>query len=185
VAKDEWHPGELYPRVGFIVTNLARSAEGVVAFYNHRGTCEQYIEEGQGRGQVDPPVMPILRRQRGAPSAPCSRLQPRQLRPVSRQMFQDILLLIARLRAPPLRHDRAIASDATNDGTGVPRCRRSNTFRRVAAVNWQLRPPDAHAARDLPLLKTPERAILASQLPGGGVKTLRGWSEPFRWPKVQ
>jgi hypothetical protein len=33
VAKVEWHPGELYPRVGFIVTNLARSAEGIVAFY--------------------------------------------------------------------------------------------------------------------------------------------------------
>src|SRR5215211_4243366 len=32
VAKVEWHPGELYPRVGFIVTNLPRSAEGVVAF---------------------------------------------------------------------------------------------------------------------------------------------------------
>ena len=27
VAKVEWHPGELYPRVGFIVTILARSAE--------------------------------------------------------------------------------------------------------------------------------------------------------------
>ena len=26
VAKVEWHPGELYPRVGFIVTNLARPA---------------------------------------------------------------------------------------------------------------------------------------------------------------
>jgi hypothetical protein len=47
VAKVEWHPGELYPRVGFIVTNLPRSAEGVVAFYNHRGTCEQYIKEGK------------------------------------------------------------------------------------------------------------------------------------------
>jgi hypothetical protein len=47
VAKIEWHPGELYPRVGFIVTNLARSAEGVVAFYNQRGTCEQYIKEGK------------------------------------------------------------------------------------------------------------------------------------------
>jgi hypothetical protein len=32
VAKVEWHPGELYPRVGFIVTNLARPAERVVAF---------------------------------------------------------------------------------------------------------------------------------------------------------
>ncbi len=47
VAKVEWHPGELYPRVAFIVTNLARSAEGVVAFYNKRGTCEQYIKEGK------------------------------------------------------------------------------------------------------------------------------------------
>jgi hypothetical protein len=26
VAKVEWHPGDLYPRVGFIVTNLARPA---------------------------------------------------------------------------------------------------------------------------------------------------------------
>src|SRR4051794_34187848 len=47
VAKVEWHPGELYPRVGFIVTNLAQSAEGIVAFYNRRGTCEQYIKEGK------------------------------------------------------------------------------------------------------------------------------------------
>ena len=47
VAKVEWHPGELYPRVGFIVTNLPRSAEGIVAFYNQRGTCEQYIKEGK------------------------------------------------------------------------------------------------------------------------------------------
>jgi Transposase DDE domain group 1/Dienelactone hydrolase family len=44
----EWHPSELCPRIGFIVTNLARLAERVVAFYNHRGTCEQYIKEGKG-----------------------------------------------------------------------------------------------------------------------------------------
>src|SRR5216683_1002027 len=48
VAKVEWHPGELCPRVGFIVTNLARPAERIVGFYNHRGTCEQYIKEGKG-----------------------------------------------------------------------------------------------------------------------------------------
>jgi hypothetical protein len=48
VAKVEWHPGELYPRVGFIVTNLARPAERIVAFYNQRGTCEQWIKEGKG-----------------------------------------------------------------------------------------------------------------------------------------
>ena len=53
VAKVEWHPGELYPRVGFIVTNLARPAERLVAFYNHRGRrsqlytmtrCRRYIQ---------------------------------------------------------------------------------------------------------------------------------------------
>src|ERR671933_2927040 len=48
VAKVEWHPGELHPRVGFIVTNLTRPAERVVAFYNRRGTAEQHIKEGKG-----------------------------------------------------------------------------------------------------------------------------------------
>jgi hypothetical protein len=48
VSKVEWHPGELYPRIGFIVTNMARRAENVVGFYNKRGTCEQYIKEGKG-----------------------------------------------------------------------------------------------------------------------------------------
>ena len=48
VAKVEWHPGELYPRVGFIVTNMSRPAERVVAFYNKRGTAEQWIKEGKG-----------------------------------------------------------------------------------------------------------------------------------------
>jgi hypothetical protein len=35
-------------RVGFVVTNLARPAERVVAFYNQRGTAEQWIKEGKG-----------------------------------------------------------------------------------------------------------------------------------------
>jgi hypothetical protein len=48
VAKVEWHPGELYPTVGFIVTNMTRPAERVVAFYNQRGTAEQWIKEGKG-----------------------------------------------------------------------------------------------------------------------------------------
>jgi hypothetical protein len=49
VAKVEWHPDELYPRVGFIVTNLAQPAERVVAFYNQRGTAEQWIKEERAR----------------------------------------------------------------------------------------------------------------------------------------
>jgi len=47
VAKIEWHKGELFPRVGFIVTNLRRSAHRVVKFYNGRGTAEQWIKEGK------------------------------------------------------------------------------------------------------------------------------------------
>jgi hypothetical protein len=47
VAKVEWHQGELYPRVGFIVTNLTRPNARVVKFYNGRGTAEQWIREGK------------------------------------------------------------------------------------------------------------------------------------------
>jgi hypothetical protein len=47
VAKVEWHLSELYPRVGFIVTNLSRPAERVVAFYNQRGTAEHHIKESK------------------------------------------------------------------------------------------------------------------------------------------
>jgi len=47
VAKVEWHPGELVPRVGFIITNLTSPAERVMAFYNQRGTAEQSIKEGK------------------------------------------------------------------------------------------------------------------------------------------
>jgi hypothetical protein len=143
VAKVEWHPGELYPRVGFIVTNLPRSAEGVVAFYNHRGTCEQYIKEGKNaikwtrlscrsfaanavRLQLhalaynlgnfmrtlampktaEPWSLTSLREKLikiGAKVVSHGRYVTFQLAEVAvpRQMFAEILSLIARLRAPP------------------------------------------------------------------------------------
>ncbi len=47
VAKVEFHPGELFPRVGFIVTNRSLPNERVLAFYNGRGTAEQHIKEGK------------------------------------------------------------------------------------------------------------------------------------------
>ena len=40
-------PANCTPRVGYIVTNLSRPAEWVVAFYNHRGTAEQFIKRGK------------------------------------------------------------------------------------------------------------------------------------------
>jgi Transposase DDE domain group 1 len=45
--KFEHHVGELFPRVGFIVTNLQLPNRAVVRFYNKRGTAEQWIKEGK------------------------------------------------------------------------------------------------------------------------------------------
>ena len=144
VAKVEWHPGELCPRVGFIVTNLTRPAERIVTFYNHRGTCEQYIKEGKGaikwtrlscrsfaanavRLQLhalaynlgnfmrtlampktaEPWSLTSLREKLikiGAKAVSHGRYVTFQMAEVAvpRQMFADILSLIARLRAPPV-----------------------------------------------------------------------------------
>ena len=143
MAKVEWHPGELYPRVGFIVTNLSRPAERIVAFYNQRGTCEQWIKEGKGaikwtrlscrsfaanavRLQLhaladnlgnfmrtlampkaaEPWSLTSLREKLikiGAKVTSHGRYVTFQLAEVavSRQRFQEILMLVARLRAPP------------------------------------------------------------------------------------
>jgi hypothetical protein len=134
---------ELYPRVGFIVTNLARPAERVVAFYNHRGIAERWIKEGKGaikwtrlscrtfaantvRLQLHvlaynlgnfmrtlglpkttkPWSLTSLREKLikiGAKVVGHGRYVTFQLAEVavSRQMFADVLSLIARLRTPP------------------------------------------------------------------------------------
>ena len=47
VAKVEWHQGEMFPRVDFIVTNLTLPADGVVHFYSGRGMAQQWINEGK------------------------------------------------------------------------------------------------------------------------------------------
>jgi len=47
IAKVEWHQGELFARVGFIVTNLRAKKRKVVLFYNKRGRAEQCIKEGK------------------------------------------------------------------------------------------------------------------------------------------
>ncbi len=47
VAKVEWHWDQLFPRVGFIVTNMTGWSRKVVTFYNGRGTAEQWIKEGK------------------------------------------------------------------------------------------------------------------------------------------
>jgi Transposase DDE domain group 1 len=143
VAEVEWHPGELYPRVGFIVINLARPAERVVAFYNQRGTAEQWIKEGKGaikwtrlscrtfaanavRLQLHALAynlgnfMRTLALPKAAEPWSLTSLREKLIKisakvvshgryvtfqmaevAVSRQMFAEILSLIARLRVPP------------------------------------------------------------------------------------
>jgi hypothetical protein len=39
--------GQLFPRVGFIVTTLTGTSRAVVGFYNQRGTAERWIKEGK------------------------------------------------------------------------------------------------------------------------------------------
>ena len=47
MTKVEWHPGELFPRVGFVITTLTVPDERVFEFYNRSCTAEQYIKEGK------------------------------------------------------------------------------------------------------------------------------------------
>jgi hypothetical protein len=79
VAKVEWHPGELYPRVGFLVTNLCRPPERVVAFYNQRGTAEQWIREGKNAIRWTRLSCRSMTANAVRPPASCSGLQPGQL----------------------------------------------------------------------------------------------------------
>ena len=54
VAKVEFHCGEFFPRLGFIVTSLAASSRAVVRFYNKRGTAEQWIKESKQAVAISP-----------------------------------------------------------------------------------------------------------------------------------
>jgi hypothetical protein len=47
VAKVEYHCGERFPPVGFILTNLETDSRAVVRFYHKRGTAEQRMKEGK------------------------------------------------------------------------------------------------------------------------------------------
>jgi hypothetical protein len=61
VAKVEWHAGELYPRVGFIVTNLSRPAERIVRIV--KLTCiEQNKPEAGTRSHCRDRIPPLVRR---------------------------------------------------------------------------------------------------------------------------
>ena len=170
----EWHAAELYPRVGFIVTNLARPAERVVGFYNQRGTAEQWIKEGKGaikwtrlscrtfaanavRLQLHALAynlgnfMRMLAMPKTAQPWSLTSLREKLIKigakvvnhgryvtfqmaevAVSRQMFADILSLIARLRAPP-------APAGATEGRSLPARSRARCFYGVACGKWVMK----------------------------------------------
>src|SRR5262249_42483516 len=71
-AKVEWHAGELFSRVGFVVTNLRRSPKRVVKFYNGRGTAELHRTDYVRKDNYDRGAGSPLRQRRGA-------VEPRQV----------------------------------------------------------------------------------------------------------
>jgi hypothetical protein len=75
VAKVEHHAGELFPRVGFIVTNLSLPGRAVVRFYDKRGTAEQWIK-GQAGSALDTVVVSPIPRQRSALAVERAGIQP-------------------------------------------------------------------------------------------------------------
>ena len=79
VTKVEWHRGELFPRVGFIVTNMTAGPEGMVRFYNGRGTAEQWIKEGKYALNWTRLVVPSVRCQPGASVSVHPGVQPWEL----------------------------------------------------------------------------------------------------------
>lgn len=47
VAEVEWYPGDLFPSVDLVVTNLPMQPEQVIRFYNQHSTAEQHIKDGK------------------------------------------------------------------------------------------------------------------------------------------
>ena len=78
VAKVEWHPGELYPRVGLIVTNMSPPGRARRCFLQQARNMRAMDQGRQGRDQMDAAVMSDVRGQRRSSSASCAGLQSRQ-----------------------------------------------------------------------------------------------------------
>ena len=79
VAKVEWRPSELFPRVGFIVTNLSRSGRAGDIVLQSAGQSGAMHQGRQERDQMDAAVGSQVPRQRRPAAASRPGLQSRQL----------------------------------------------------------------------------------------------------------
>ena len=75
VAKVEHHVGELFPRVGFIVTNLPLPNRAVVRFYNKRGNRRAMDQGRQAGGALDTTVVPPVPSERSPVAVERARVQ--------------------------------------------------------------------------------------------------------------
>ena len=125
VAKVEWHQGELFPRLGFIVTNLSYPPKGIVRFYNspllqwpwHGGAMDK---GGEVRRELDQAVVPQVHGQSGEAGAVHPGLQPGQLREKAGLAGGDEAL-VADQSSDQADQDRW-AAGTTRSQTGVPAC---------------------------------------------------------------
>ena len=120
VAKVEHHQGELFPRVGFIVTSMSLPSRSVVRFYNKRGTAEQWIKEGKTGHALDKAVVPSVPGERGTATTERAGLQPGQLVAAARTAEQDQELVADEL-ATQVDEDPAVGWSSTRGITGCCR----------------------------------------------------------------
>ena len=143
IAKVEWHPGELFPRVGFIVTNMSRPAERVVDFYNGRGTAEQWIKEGKDAIRWTRLSCRAFTAQRCAPPAPRARLQSRQFPAHVGHARADQALVADEPEGEAVKIGARMVPMAATSSSSWPRWRSPDPVRRDPAAD---RPAAAKAA---------------------------------------
>ena len=115
IAKIEWHPGELFPRVGFIVTNLPmRAGLGGTVLQSARHRRAAY-QGRQVRLPLDPAVVQAVPRQRGTAATARAGLQPRTFlrcidlpEAMADWSLTSLQLKLIKIGARVVRHARAI-----------------------------------------------------------------------------
>ena len=150
IAKVEWHPGELYPRVGFIVTNLSRPVDRVVA--SPPTTSAAHANNGSKREKarsVDAAIVPDVRCQRGSPSTSCAVLQSRQFpahagrrpEPIKDWSLTSLKEKLIKIGAKVVSHGRFVAFQMAE--VAIPRQEFQEILRLIAELRPQ--PPPAPA----------------------------------------
>ena len=84
---------------------------------------------------------------------------------MSRQMFQEVLTLIARLQTPSAPAEVQKADRRANDGRGAPTWEQSRAFQRLGRVNWAVSAVFHGPEGGSILSRMPEGVIMTSQLP--------------------